>query len=128
MPYSRAEVLGEALGAFELRRGARRTEHLDARRFEIVGEPRHQRRLGPDHHEADSRCPCRSERPPHGPPTSSATHSAISVDAGIARRAIERVEERALLELPGERVLAPAAAYQQHVHQKQAPLVSRRRG
>ena len=36
-------------------------------------------------------------------------------DPGIAGRAIKRAEEGALLELPGERVLAAASTYQQHV-------------
>ena len=37
-------------------------------------------------------------------------------DPGIARRAIEPIEQGALLELPGERMLAAAASDQQHIH------------
>ena len=48
-----AEVLGEALRAFELGRGLGRAEGLDAGRRQVVGEARDQRRLGPDHDEAD---------------------------------------------------------------------------
>ena len=50
---TRAEVLGEALGAFEPRSLARRTEDLDALGFEVVGEPGDERRLWPDDDEAD---------------------------------------------------------------------------
>ena len=67
-PVAGAEVLGEALGAFERRGRARRAEHFDALRFEIVGKPRHQRQLWSDHHKPDVVCPCRSVRPPHGRP------------------------------------------------------------
>ena len=48
-----AEILGEALGAFKLRRGLAGAEGLEARGFEIVGDARAQRRLGPDHDEID---------------------------------------------------------------------------
>src|SRR4029077_21087152 len=43
-------------------------------------------------------------------------------NSGIAGRAIESIEERALLELPGERVLAAASTYQQHVQCGKAPV------
>ena len=64
----RAEILGEALRAFELRRRLRRPEHLDALRFEIVGEACDQRRLRADDHKADlvllaERLPPRRDRP-----------------------------------------------------------------
>ena len=54
MANSRAEVLGEALGAFELGRGLGRAERLDPGGGQIVGEAGHQRRLGADHDEADA--------------------------------------------------------------------------
>ena len=111
---TRAEILGEALGAFEPRGSLRRSEHLYAFSFEIVGEPGDERRLGADHHEAnllllaeagDRRMVAQFEGDDLGDPG----------DAGITRRAIEPAEKRTLLELPGERVLPPPAAYQQHV-------------
>jgi hypothetical protein len=43
-------------------------------------------------------------------------------DPGIARSAIKRAEEAALLELPGDRMLAAASTYQQHVQWGKAPL------
>ena len=59
----RAEILGEALRAFELRRLPRRAEHLDALRFEIVGEARDQRRLRADDHEVDPVLPAEALPP-----------------------------------------------------------------
>ena len=53
MPNSRAEILGEALGAFELRRRLRRPEMLDAGRVESVCKPGDERRLGADDDEVD---------------------------------------------------------------------------
>ena len=48
-------------------------------------------------------------------------------DPGISGRAIEAVEQGALLELPGERMFAPAAPDQKHIHLDHAPLVRGRR-
>ena len=53
MPYSAQRSLVKPLEPSSCAGGLRRAEHFDARRFEIVGEPGDQRRLGPDHHEAD---------------------------------------------------------------------------
>ena len=61
-----AEVLGEALGAFELGRGLGRAERLDAGSGQIVGEAGHQRRLRPDHDEVRCRARGRSRRLRHG--------------------------------------------------------------
>jgi hypothetical protein len=47
------------------------------------------------------------------------------LDPGIAGRAIELVEERALGELPGERMLPPAGSYQQQSDQSYAPTCCR---
>ena len=48
-----AKILGEALRAFEPRRGAARAEGLDAGRFEIVDDAGAERRLRPDDDEID---------------------------------------------------------------------------
>ncbi len=48
-----AQILGEALGAFEPRRRLGRAERLDAGGFEVVDEARDQRRFRADHHEVD---------------------------------------------------------------------------
>ena len=53
MLNSRAERLGEPLGAFELGRRLARAERLDAGRLEIVDHPGRQRRLRADHDEID---------------------------------------------------------------------------
>ena len=118
-----AEILGEALGAFELGRRLGRPEHFDALRFEIVGEPGHQRRLGPDHHEADLLV--LAEARDRAVIAHVERHAlGDRRDAGIARRAIERVEQGALRELPGERMLASAAADQKHIHRALIPACS----
>ena len=102
-----AEILGEALGAFELRRRRDRAEHLDAGACEIVGEPGHQRRLRPDHHEVDAVVLAEAgDRRMVGDVERHALGERR--DPGIARRAIELREQRALLELPGQRMLAAA--------------------
>ncbi len=117
-----AEILGEALGAFELRRGPRRPEHLDAGRFEIVGEPGHQRRLGPDHHQVDVVLPAEAD---HRRMVGHVERHAVGDrgDPGIARRAIEPVEQGALPELPGERMLAAARLRSAAHSPSSAPLV-----
>ena len=90
-------------------------------RFEIVGEAGDQRRLGADDHEAD---PVLLADPRHRGVIAYIERQALRDlgDPGIARRAIKRIEERALLELPGKRVLAAASTYQQHVQWGKAPV------
>ena len=114
-----AEILGEAFGAFELGGGARRTEHLDAGRFEIVGEPGDERRLGPDHHQADVLLPAEAD---HRRMIRQVERHAVGdrFDPRIARRAVEPVEQGALPELPGERVLAASPSDQQQIHLEKA--------
>ena len=114
-----AEILGEAFGAFELRRRPRRPEHLNACRLQIVGEPCHERRLGPDHHEADVVLPAEAD---HRRMIRHVERHAFGdrFDPGIPRRAIESVEQGALPELPGERVLAASPSDQQQIHLEKA--------
>ena len=61
-----AQVLGEALGAFELRRRLARAERLDAGGGEIVDDAGAERRLRADHHEVDVRARGRTRSPPRG--------------------------------------------------------------
>ena len=91
------------------------TEHFDAGGFEIVGETGDERRLWPDHHEADVLLLAEAD---YGIVIRNVEGDAFGNcrDPGIARRAIEPVEQGALLELPGERVLSPAGPDQQHIH------------
>ena len=89
-----AQILGEALGAFEPRRGPRRPKRLDAGGLQVIDDAGTQRRLRPDHDQVDAagaaKCDYRGvignvERHAFGLPR----------DAGIAGRAIEPVGERA---------------------------------
>ena len=48
-----AQILGEAFGAFEPRRGACRAERLDTGGFQIVDDAGAEWRLRPDHHKID---------------------------------------------------------------------------
>ena len=53
MPKLGAQILGEALRAFELRGSLRRSEILDAAPSERIAKPGDQRRFGTDDDEAD---------------------------------------------------------------------------
>ena len=110
-----AELLGEALGAFELGRRLGRSEDLDAGRRKAVGHARHQRRVGADHDEVDFQ--------PLGE-----RHLARDIlgadidafgdlgDAGIAGGAVELGAERRGRNRPAQRMFAAAAAYHQDSH------------
>ncbi len=54
-PGGEHHLLGEGLAALEPRGGGVGTEHRDARAPERVGHARHQRRLGPHHHQIGPR-------------------------------------------------------------------------
>ena len=60
------QILGEAFGAFEPRRGLARAERLDAGRFEIVDDAGAERRFGSDHDEIDVLRRGRRRSPPRG--------------------------------------------------------------
>ena len=104
-----AEILGEALRAFELAPRLRRAEDPDAGGSQIVGEPGDQRRLRPDDDEVDRFAPAEGddrrmvgwiERHAFGD----------AADAGIARRGVELGQQRRGRQLPGQRMLAAARA------------------
>ena len=110
-----AQLLGEALGAFELGGLLRRPEHLDAGRREGVRHAGDQRRVGPDHHEVDLLA--LGER-----------HLARDIlgadldafgdlgDAGIARRAEQLCAQGGCGNRPAQRMFAAAAAHHQDPH------------
>ena len=81
--------------------------------------PAHQRRLRPDHDEVDL---VRLAEGDHRRMVGDVERDAFGLlrDAGIARRAIELVGQRAGGDLPGQRVLAPAGAEKENVHARQA--------
>ena len=81
--------------------------------------PAHQRRLRPDDDQVD--LVALAERDDRGVVGDVERHAfRLARDAGIARRAIEPVGERACRHLPGQRVLAPARTEEENVHAGQA--------
>ena len=106
-----AEILGKALGAFELGCGLRWPEHLDPRGGEIVGQAGHQRHLGPDHHKADIAIAAEAD---DGGVVGGIERHALGHlgDAGIAGRAIEPGQQGARGNGPGQGMLAPAGTDQ----------------
>ena len=112
---ARAEVLGEALAAFELGGLAARPEHREAGAAQRIAEAVDQRRLGPDHHQTDAVRLAESDR---GGVIGDVERHQFGVlgDAGVARRGEEPIAKRRLRELPGQRMFAPARAQQQDVH------------
>ena len=85
-----AQILGEALGAFEPRRGPRRPERLDAGGLQIIDDAGAERRLRPDHDQIDAASAAKCD---HRPMIGDVERHAFGLlrDAGIARRAIEPV-------------------------------------
>ena len=110
-----AQILGEALGAFEPRGRLGRAEGLDAGGFEVVDDAGAQRRLGPDHDEIDAVSAAKGD---HSRMVGEIERDALRLlrDAGIAGRAEQPVGERARGHFPGQRVLAPAGAENEDVH------------
>ena len=87
--------------------------------------PAHERRLRADHDEVDLvRLAERDHRRMVGDVERDAF--GLARDAGIARRAIEPVGERACRHLPGQRVLAPAGAEEENVHAGASPSTAAR--
>ena len=111
-----AEVLHEALRAFE--RGGRGVGPNAAMpaASSASTRPRDQRRLRPDDDEIDPLAP--AERDERRRCRSAAIAHAFGLlgDAGIARRAIEPVDQRRGGDRPAQRVLAPARADDQDPH------------
>jgi len=89
----------------------------------LLGEAGDERRLRPHHHEADRFLLAeRRDRCVVGHVEDDARRHRR--DAGIPRRTIELVEKGTLRELPGERMLASAAADQKHIHRPRDPTCS----
>src|SRR5882724_10617837 len=110
------QLLGERLRALEARGGGRRAEGAEAGGGEAVDEAQGQRQLGADDGEIDVALLGEVQQPLH---VVGGDRHALRVlgDAGVAGRTVERADAGALPELPHERVLAPAAADDEHAHQ-----------
>ena len=119
-----AERLGERLRALQPRRRRRRPERLDAGRPQPVDQPQHQRHLRPDHDQPHTLALRQCHEPAHivGLDRHAARHVG---DPGIARRAHHLVHQRRGGQRPAQRVLAPAAAHDQHLHPA-LPAIPRR--
>ena len=83
---------------------------------EHVRDAGHERRLGADHDEVDVDAVRTSSSRPSAVVGANRVAAAERRDARVARRGVQLVEPRALRELPGERVLAPARADDEDVH------------
>ena len=121
-----AQILGEALGAFQPRRPFGRAERLDAGSLQIVDNAGAERRLRARPRRGRS-CLSLAERD-HRRLVGQIERDAFGLlrDAGIARRAIEPVGQRARRHLPGQRVLASAGTEDEDVHARAArPLGER---
>ena len=110
-----AQILGETLGAFELRRCTRWAEHLEAGCLQIVGDARNQRRLWPNHDEIDLEF--------FGKPNDRRMIGQIDrhalrdfSNAGVAGRTIQLAQQRTGTDRPCQRVLTPAGTENKHVH------------
>ena len=84
---------------------------------QIVGEPVDQRRLGPDHDQADRVAAAEID---HGAMVGGVERDQLGMlgDAGIAGRRVELAQQRRLRELPGERMFAPARTDEQDIHER----------
>ena len=110
-------VLREHLAAFELRRGARRSEDAQAARGEEIDDSAIERQLGPDDGEIDAFALGEREQARRGRRRRRRrfARSARCRDCR-GRRRTSRDGSGSRRELPGERMLAPAAADHQHLH------------
>ena len=110
-----AEILGEALRAFQARGRLGGPEGLEPGRLDVVDDARDQRIVGPDHDEVDRVRPAERD---HGAVVGDVERHALGLarDPGIARRAPQPVAQRAAGDLPGQRMLAPARAEEENFH------------
>ena len=112
---ARAEVFKETLGSLQLRGRRGGAKDPDPERPQAVGEPCHQGALGPDHDQAHIFSIA---------PTGDAEHVVDRLGANAPELLNSRVcarfnpkssEAFALLELPGERVLAAAGTEEENI-------------
>ena len=110
-----AERLCESLGAFELGGGLAWAERLDAGGREIVDDPRHQRRLRPDHDEVHLVGLAEID---HSRMVGDVEGDAFGLvgDTGIARRAPQFRQQGRSGDLPRQGVFAAAGTEQEDVH------------
>ena len=110
-----AQILGESLRAFELRRRLLRPEALDSRRREIIYQTGDQRRFRPDDDEIDRVVRAEAD---DGSMVGDGERDALGDlrNSAVPGRTIELGQQRAGAQLPGERMLAAAGADEEYVH------------
>jgi hypothetical protein len=116
-----AQVLGEALGAFQLRGGLRGAEGRHACRTQAVGQPIDQRRFGADDDKADSAGLTEGD---HRTVIGHIERHAFRLlgDAGISGGGVEVREDRGLRQLPRQRMFAASRTQKQDIHGPSAQL------
>ncbi len=109
------ELLGEILGAFELRGGLRRPEDTHSARLEQIDDAGSQRRFGSDHGQIDLlTCGKSGERARIG--DRHVHHVALARGTGVAGCDEHLLDVGALRDLPGKRVFAAASADDEYLH------------
>ena len=116
-----AEVLGEALGAFELGCGLRGAEHRHACGPQRIRQPVDQRRLGPNHHEIDGLVSAKGD---HRAVIGRIERHAFRFfrDAGISGGGVEPSAARGLRQRPCQRMFAASRTQKQDIHGPSAQL------
>ena len=123
---SRAEILGKALRAFELRRRLRRPEHLDACRVKIVGKPGDERRLGSDDDKADVVLGTEADNGRVIGDVERVTHFATVGNPGVAGRTIELAQSGAARQGQAKACSRPPEPMRRTFMGKPPPFRSRR--
>jgi len=109
------QVLGEGLAPLDPRRRLARPEDLEAGGLEAVDDPQGERDLGADHGQVDLLGQGKVKQ--RVDLVGGDVHALGQLgDAGVARRAVERLDQGRLGELPDQGVLAAAAADNQNFH------------
>jgi exodeoxyribonuclease VII large subunit len=110
-----AQILGEALGTFEARRGSARPKGLDAGSFQIIDNTGAKRRFRTDHDKIDTIVAAKAD---HRGMIGNIELGAFRLlrNAGIAGGAEQPIDQRTCRHFPGQRVLASAGAKEQNVH------------
>ncbi len=109
------ERLREILGALELRRGAGRAEDPQAVRPECIDDARSKWRLGTDDRQIHRFLACEGHKL-RNRRHRNVDHARLPRGSRVARRHMHTRHPRTLRELPGERMLAAAAADDEDVH------------
>ncbi len=110
------EGLGEGLGGLQLGRAGSRAETGDAGRVQPIRQPGLQSHFRSDHDQADAQFPRQPRQ----------TLCVVGLvarqalgdlgDAGIARRAVDALDQRRLADFPGQGVLAPTRPDEEDIH------------